>query len=79
MKEATGELNMTAVFAISVAVLAAFFFTVIWPMLRGDFSRNADCNKAKCDCSVEKRNEHDGNCWCTTTKNTSGFECVYKG
>ncbi len=79
MKEATGEANMSVVFAISVGVLATFFFTVIWPMLRSDFSRNSDCNRATCNCSQSVRDNHNGHCWCTSRKNTSGFECVYKG
>ncbi len=79
MKEASGEANMTVVFAISVGVLATFFFTVVWPMLKGDYSKNSDCNKARCDCSITVRNDHGGRCWCTTKDNTSGFECIYKG
>ena len=79
MKEATGELNLSAVVAISIGVLAAFFFTIIWPMLKGDFSKNNDCNRATCDCSVKTRNAHNKKCLCKTKNSTGTFECVYKG
>ena len=34
MKEATGELNGTLIVVMAIAALSAFFFTVIWPLIR---------------------------------------------
>lgn len=48
MKEATGELNMTVVIVLAVAILAAFFFTVLWPMIKTNFEHNSRCSKAIC-------------------------------
>ena len=45
MKEATGELNLAVIVAISIGILAAFFFGVLWPMIDTNFQRNAQCNK----------------------------------
>ena len=45
MKEATGELNLAVIVAISIGILAAFFFGVLWPMIHGNFEKNSQCNK----------------------------------
>lgn len=92
MKEATGELNLTVIVAISIGVLAAFFFGVMWPLIHGNFQRTAQCNKAICDCSIKKRESIASNtgqtnrCVCATTKDKlqSGdeseiFYCPFKG
>lgn len=50
MKEATGELNMTIVIVIAVGVLAVFFYTLIWPMIKRNYDGNASCAKAICEC-----------------------------
>ena len=50
MKEATGELNTTVVVAIIVAVLAFFFFSVLWPRIRGNINYNSNCDQAICIC-----------------------------
>ncbi len=86
MKEATGELNMTIIVAISIGILSAFFFGVIWPMINGKFQRNTQCSKAICNCSTEVRNNIENetgrknNCLC---RNKSGdentFYCPFKG
>ena len=86
MKEATGELNMTIIVAISIGILSAFFFGVIWPMINGNFQRNTQSSKAICDCSTEVRNNIENetgrknNCLC---RNKSGdentFYCPFKG
>ena len=39
MKEATGELNMAAIVAISIGILSAFFFGFIWPILDLNFKK----------------------------------------
>lgn len=51
MKEATGELNMAVVVSFSIAILAAFFFGYLWPLIDHNFERTSQCNKAVCNCS----------------------------
>ncbi len=55
MKEATGELNITVIVAISIGILAAFFFGFLWPLLNNNFHRTAQCRNAICNCSEEAR------------------------
>ena len=76
MKEATGELNASLVVMIIVALLAAFFFMVIWPGIKGNMNRQAKCAGAVCsegyndDGMAECHNPHDAG-------NT--FTCPYRG
>ena len=79
MKEATGELNSAVIAIISVGVLMTFFFSFLWPAIKGNFAKESQCNKAKCDCSKEVRDEHDGKCWCTHPDVDGEFPCVFKG
>lgn len=80
MKEATGELNMAVVSIVAIAILSAFFFYTIWPMIRNNMDRNTKCSKAICekctsgDCQMVK-------CYTLNKDGTksSEFECVWKG
>ncbi len=80
MKEATGELNTTVVVVISVGILMAFFFGVLWPILKGDFERETGCKSAICNCSKENREVIKGIEYCKcTTKSGDAIKCAYKG
>ena len=66
MKEATGELNMTVVTVVAIAAVAAFFYAIIWPSIKGNLLAQTHCSSAiqctncddkKCDC---KYYEDDG-------------------
>ena len=78
MKEATGELNSTIVVVIAVGLLMAFFYTLIWPMLRNNISANTKCAAAvceKCDTSANPKG-------CPTVPchyKGETFNCVWKG
>ena len=48
MKEATGELNMSVVVISSIAILSAFFYTVLWPMINENQKQQTNCSKAIC-------------------------------
>jgi len=48
MKEATGELNLTAFIVMAVAILVAFFYYIIWPMMQKSQTHTASCSKAIC-------------------------------
>lgn len=77
MKEATAELNSTVIVVISIGVLMTFFFSYLWPMIHNNFKKQADCNRASCDCNKTTRDAHGGKCWCTI--DDLEFECSYKG
>ena len=49
MKETTGELNLTLIAVIAVAILVAFFYFVIWPSLDNNFKANSNCSRAVCE------------------------------
>lgn len=79
MKEATGELNATVIVVTTVGILSTFFFTVIWPNIKGNVESNTNCDKAVCVCPGNK---------CSNTKTLEchmpgnegkTFKCPYKG
>ena len=50
MKDATGELSMTAVAVVAIAAIAVVFTTLIWPAIKSNITRSARCSQAyKCD------------------------------
>ena len=80
MKEATGELNMTVITVILVAVLVAFFYSLIWPMIKNNISSSSGCKDAVCSGSPDSQ----GMVTCKIYKNANDkkpieTKCVYKG
>ena len=73
MKEATSELANLLVVAASVAILVAFFYFTVWPLIDNNFKRQTQCDKAICNA---KPND-DGYVTCKLDGQT--FECKYKG
>ncbi len=67
MKQATGELNATVIVVVIIAVLAVFFFSYLWPMIKDNFTVSAKCDDAICVC-----NEPDKKC-------SGKVECYVKG
>lgn len=59
MKEASGELNLTVIVVIIVAMLSLFFFSFVWPSIQNNFDRNTKCDEAICPCPGR---DNDGNC-----------------
>lgn len=56
MKEATGELNMSVVVISTVALLVAFFYGVIWPMIDTSQEAQVNCSKAVCEPGAPDQN-----------------------
>ena len=80
MKEATGDLNMTVVVVLAVAAFAAFFFTVIWPIIQEGNDRSANCNKAVCANRPDPSNPGKVNCSYKDKNNVEqNIVCVWKG
>ena len=78
MKEATGELNLTIVVVMAVAGFMAFFYTLIWPMLRNNISANTKCQAAVCEKCDTSANPNG----CSTVPchyKGETFNCVWKG
>ena len=82
MKEATGELNATVVVMSAIAVLIAFFYYTLWPIIKSNFQRNSQCSKAICEpCKADTNGEKNCDFVVCHPKNdpTNTFTCVYKG
>jgi len=51
MKEASGELSMTAITVVAIAAIAVVFTTLIWPGIKANIERSTNCSQAfSCDC-----------------------------
>ncbi len=59
MKDATGELSMTAVAVVAIAAIALVFRTLIWPAIQTSIEKSTycssaygchDCSESTCEC-----------------------------
>ena len=58
MKEASGELSMTAIAVVAIAAIGVVFTTLIWPGIRATIQRNTDCAQTiACEVSVDGRTQ----------------------
>ena len=78
MKEATGELNMTVIVVIIVAVLVAFFYTLIWPMIKTTTTASLGCKEAICDATPRPDGQVRCDVYDENDKKTEIF-CTFKG
>ena len=46
MKEASGELSMTAVAVVAIAAIGVLFTTLIWPNIKSSINARAHCAQA---------------------------------
>ena len=46
MKEASGELSMTAIAVVAIAAVGVLFTTLIWPSIKANITRSANCTQA---------------------------------
>lgn len=46
MKDATGELSMTAVAVVAIAAISVVFTTLIWPSIKANIQRSSYCSQA---------------------------------
>ncbi len=63
MKEASGELSMTAVAVVAIAAVGVLFTTLIWPSIKGQL-----LGSAKCSSAFNCTDTEDGNGACTGKK-----------
>ncbi len=69
MKDATGELSMTAVAVVAIAAISVDFSTLIWPTIKANISRSTYCSQAW-GCT----NCSNGVCQCRYYKDEAGTE-----
>ena len=50
MKDATGELSMTAIAVVAIAAIGLVFSQLVWPAIKKNITRSSHCSEAyKCD------------------------------
>lgn len=64
MKEASGELSMTAITVVAIAAIAVVFTTLIWPGMKKTIERNTNCSQSF-------------NCTCPGTRKAPLCDCTY--
>ena len=79
MKEATGDLNMTVVIVLLVAVMGAIFSILISPNILRGIKSETNCSDAICPC--DSHSVTNGMCRECYMKGKEGqpFACPYKG
>ena len=77
MKEATGEFTGSVIVVSAVALLTAFFFMFIWPMIKNSMFEDATCANAACDIGYNS----NGMTWCINPNDSTvePFECPFRG
>lgn len=79
MKEATGELNLSVIVISSVAILAAFFYTVLWQMINHNQQSQVNCSKAICNKPTDEDLTPEYVTCHMPGDDDETFECKYKG
>ena len=74
MKNATSELANVLVVVASVAILVAFFYYTVWPMIENNFAAQTSCEKAICSSK-----DDDGDGMVTCIYNEQEITCKHKG
>lgn len=46
MKDATGELSMTAIAVVAIAAIGLVFSQLVWPAIKKNITRSAHCSEA---------------------------------
>ena len=75
MKKAVGNLSSAVIAVIAVAILIAFFYYTIWPLIQNNFHAQTSCDQAICNKSTLK----DGKVECVIPGKSGTFWCNYKG
>ena len=75
MKDATGELSMTAIAVVAIAAIALLFQQFVWPGIQQTIQRNTYCsqtiscncsdtNSKLCNCVYLDKNQNEANIKC---------------
>ncbi len=80
MKDATGELSMTAVAVVAIAAISVVFTTLIWPSIKANILRSTRCSQVtRCEDDCDS-----GMCTCyycadETCDDEQEVQCPAKG
>lgn len=70
MKEASGELSMTAIAVVAIAAIGALFTTVIYPSIKNSLKHNQECSAA-----YGCHNCSEGKCSCYNSETGDEIQC----
>lgn len=87
MKEASGELSMTAIAVVAIAAVGVLFTTLVWPSIKANIKRTTLCSQAygctncedtsggkKCTCYYLDEDETEKTVTCTLDEGTGNIE-----
>ena len=76
MKDATGELSMTAVAVVAIAAISVVFSTLIWPTIKANITRSTYCSQSF-SCSTDGSSGMKTCLYCTDEKcgSTETIKC----
>lgn len=74
MKEASGELSMTAVAVVAIAAIGVVFTTLIWPSIKNTILSSTHCAQAF-DCSGSGNMQDCSYCTSEDCKSTAKVRC----
>ena len=81
MKQATSEVSASVIVVTAVALLAAVFFTIIWPVVKKSMLEDSHCSNAICDTGYIKSGQHKGQAYCYKPGDAKKkvFYCPFRG
>lgn len=81
MKQATSEAGTSVIVVGAVAMLAALFFTLIWPMIKYGMLEKSNCSNAVCDNGYISSGKYEGYAYCYNPDDTKKepFVCPFRG
>lgn len=76
MKDATGELSMTAIAVVAIAAIGVVFTTLIWPSIKANIERSTYCSQVT-GCGSQVTNGMLTCTYCTDANcaNTKSVKC----
>ena len=76
MKEASGELSMTAITVVAIGAIVVLFSTLVLPNLKAGISSNANCSQ-KFDCDSTQKKGSKQKCSYCKNEDCSDIGTVY--
>ena len=75
MKDATGELSMTAIAVVAIAAIGVVFTQLVWPTIKKNITRSAHCSEAY-NCKAQNNTDPLVNCiYLDESNSTQTIQC----
>ncbi len=76
MKEASGELSMTAIAVVAIAAIGVVFTTLVWPSIKANITRNTKCSQTISCQNPSSNTAKTVNCTVCSDDNCSATETI---